>query len=98
MAGNRTNRQANQIPARVLTPAQALALLMAEVAQQAETPEPGFLTTADWGKAWSVNWKTARIRLMRGFNSGIVETKEFRLAVGKQFRKVPHYKVIERQK
>ena len=101
MARNRTNRKAHQIPARVLDSdaAAAFALLKAEVAQQVETPDPGYRTTNQWAKAWDVDTKTARNYLVHGMGTGSVTTKDFRLAAGRQFRKIPHYKVlIERQK
>ncbi len=93
MARNRRSRKADPLPARDLDPVAALAILRAEIENQPQTPDAGFLTAKGWAEAWGLSESHAYLMLTQGVKKRAVEDRYFRVKVGKITRKVRHFRV-----
>lgn len=59
-----------------------------------EKPEKGFFTRAELAKAWKVCEQHGNRKLKKYIESGLVETKNFRVTSGMVTRPIPHYRIL----
>ncbi len=62
-----------------------------------EKPEKGFFTRAELCRAWKVCEQHGNRKLKKYLESGLVETKNFRVTSGLVTRPVPHYRIKNEQ-
>ena len=73
-----------------------LAELCAVLASAGPAPDrvpPGWFTKNDYMAAQRIGKTRAHEKLQRGFLSGVIEVKDFRIHRGNSVRPVPHYRV-----
>lgn len=59
-----------------------------------EKPEKGFFTRAELAKAWKISEQHGNRKLKKYIDSGLIETKHFRVTSGMVTRPIPHYRIL----
>lgn len=66
--------------------------------KKVEKPEKGFFTRAELCKAWNISEKQGNRKLKNFIDSGLVETKTFKVTSGMVTRPIPHYRIKDGHK
>jgi len=59
----------------------------------AEKPEKGFFTRSELAKAWKISEQHGNRKIKKYVDSGLIETKYFRVTSGLVTRPIPHYRI-----
>lgn len=72
-----------------LSSKEILTLIKQEIHRDAQKPEPGYKTTAEWAREWDLAESRTREIIRGALKAEIMVCREYRTGCGG--RKVPHY-------
>lgn len=93
MASKRETKRTAAVPAGSLDPVTAFALLVAELAGDEETPEPGYFTVLQWAEKVGKSQSQVATLLRRLLAAGKAECRKYRIRTGEKIYPVPHYRL-----
>lgn len=72
-----------------------LDLIYSEKLAESDKIPDGFLTVVGWAKKWGIPKRTAATHIAFALRKNIMEKKIFRIANGKQYRRMAYYRATK---